>query len=187
MKFNVLIIITLPLTNILQINIIITLTRIIWYPSVFKTLCGNLSQHLPPEPFAIPTHNYYEALGYTAATKHYIDPEASKHCTIIIKAHGPDVIVANGGIITPSLQAKVTLSKELSNKAQYVFILDDLKTGYPLSIGQLCDDDCIAIFRKFNFNILKNNRIIITGTRNDHGMWSILLQSPTSPTPEVPR
>ena len=103
----------------------------------------------------------------------------------LTKADGPDVTVSNRGIITPSLQAKVP--KKLSNKTQYLFILDELKTGSFLSIFQLCDDDCIVIFSKFNVKIFKNNRIIITGTRNNHILWSITLQSPTSPTPKVSR
>ena len=35
--------------------------------------------------------------------------------------------------------------------------------------------------------IHKNNRIIITGIRNYHGMWIIPLQSPTSSTLKFPR
>ena len=43
-------------------------------------------------------------------------------------------------------------------------------------MGQLCDDDCVAIFNKFDVKILKHNRVIITGLR-DHtnGLWNIPL------------
>ena len=102
---------------------------------VVKTLCDNLTQQLSPEPFATPTHNYYEGLGYTSITHHYIDPEAAQHCTDITKVKGLDATVANGGVITPSLQAKVPLAKQLSNNAHHTFILDKLKIGSLLSIG----------------------------------------------------
>ena len=140
----------------------------------------------PPELFTTPTHNYYKVLGDTAATYHYLDPEDAKHCTNITKEDRQEVTVTNGGVITPSLQSKIPLHKVLSNERYNTFILDEMKTGYLLSIGQLCDDKCMKMFSKSNVEILKN-RIIITGTRNNHGMWSIALQSPPSQTPKVPR
>ena len=78
---------------------------------VFKILCGNLIQHPPPESFASPTHNYYKVLGDIATTHHYLESESTKKCTNIAKVDGPDVTVANGGVVTPSLQAKVPLAK----------------------------------------------------------------------------
>ena len=71
-------------------------------------------------------HKYYELMGYTAATHHYLNAEATRHYTNINKAKRLYITVANRGVITPSLQAKVPLTKELSNKAQHVFILDKL-------------------------------------------------------------
>ena len=96
-----------------------------------------------------------QAIGDTATTHPFLESEATNYCTNITNVDGPDITVSNGGVVIPSLQAKVTLSKELSNKAQPAFILDKLKTGSLLSISQLCNDDCIAIFNKFNVNILK--------------------------------
>ena len=80
---------------------------------VVKNLCDNLTQHPPPELFTTPTHNYYKALGDTSTTHHYLESEATKHCTNITKVDGPDITVANGGVITPSLQENVPLAKEL--------------------------------------------------------------------------
>jgi hypothetical protein len=51
--------------------------------------------------------------------------------------------------------------------------LDDLQTGTLISLAQLCDDDCIAIFNKHDVKILKHNEIIITGTRIPNGLWSL--------------
>ena len=152
----------------------------------FKTLCGNLSQHPPPEPSTTPTRSNYEVLGGTAVAHHYLEHEAAKHGDNITKIGGLYFTVENRDTITPSLQAKVPLSKELSNKTHHAFILDEMKTGSLLSTDQLYDGDCIAIFSKLNIKILINNKIIITGIRNDHGLWSIPFQSPTSPAPKVP-
>jgi hypothetical protein len=56
-----------------------------------------------------------------------------------------------------TLQGQLPLSKKLSPAAQTAFVLDDLKTGTLISLAQLCDDDCIAIFTKYDVKLLKNN------------------------------
>ena len=63
-------------------------------------------------------------------------------------------------------------------------------TGSLVSLGQLCDDDCIAIFTKYHVDILKNNQTIIKGERTDNGLWSIPLsdnqhKSSSSPHAEM--
>ena len=72
------------------------------------------------------------------------------------------------------------MAPELNNKAQHAYMFDDLKTGSLISIGQLCDDDCIAIFSRYNLKIIKNNKIIINGKRKDNGLWDIPVQPPKS-------
>ena len=43
-------------------------------------------------------------------------------------------------------------------------------------MGQLCDDDCVAIITKFDVEILKHNRVIITRLRDrTNGLWNIPL------------
>jgi hypothetical protein len=69
----------------------------------------------------------------------------------------------------------------LHRKIGHVF--DDLKTGSLTSIGQLCDDDSVALFDKHNVKIYKNGRAIIVGTRNTtNGLWNIPL-APKTMTP----
>ena len=52
------------------------------------------------------------------------------------------------------------------------------------SIGQVCDDDCVALFTKVNVNIYKDGIIIIVGKRNDtNGLWNIPLAPKAAPTP----
>ena len=67
----------------------------------------------------------------------------------------------------------LSLSENLTSKAQSAFVLDNLKTGSLISLAQLCDDDCIAIFTNYDVNIVKNNQVIITGRRESSGLWSI--------------
>jgi hypothetical protein len=71
------------------------------------------------------------------------------------------------------LKGTLPLSSRLSYKAQTAFVLDDLQTGTLVSLAQLCDDDCIAIFNKYEVRIIKKDEIIITGKRMSNGLWSI--------------
>jgi hypothetical protein len=57
----------------------------------------------------------------------------------------------------------LSLSDRLSTPAQAAFVLDDLKTGTLISLAQLCDDDCIAIFTKYDVQIVKDDQVIIKG------------------------
>ena len=68
-----------------------------------------------------------------------------------------------------NLQGQLPLSKKLSLTAQAAFVLDDLKTGTLISLAQLCDDDCIAVFTRYDVKLLKNNEVIITGKRMSNG------------------
>ena len=78
---------------------------------------------------------------------------------------------------------QVPLASQLSKSAQHGHVLNGLKTGSLISIGQLCDDDCAAIFTKFNVKIIKDGNIIITGARDSqNGLWTI----PLPPKPFLP-
>ena len=93
-------------------------------------------------------------------------------------SNGPNVLSASGDVMSSTLRGVLPLSPHLSTTAQSAFVLDDLQTGTLVSLAQLCDDDCIAIFTRFDVRILKNNTVLITGARTPNGLWSIPLQVP---------
>jgi hypothetical protein len=72
------------------------------------------------------------------------------------------------------------LSNKLTTPAQTAFVLDDLKTGTLISLAQLCDDDCIAIFTKYDVQIVKDDQVIIKGQRMTNGLWSVPLTQNTT-------
>jgi hypothetical protein len=76
------------------------------------------------------------------------------------------------------------LSPFLSSAAQSAYVIDELQTGTLISLGQLCGDDVTAVFSKKAVNLLKNNKIIITGTRLTNGLWSIPI-TPSSVAPSI--
>ena len=87
-----------------------------------------------------------DALADTAASHHYLQDDKDNVCTYIHLKEVPPVTVANGNTIAPRSDVQIPLSTKLSEKAQHAFLFDNLKTGSLISIGQLCDDDRIAIF-----------------------------------------
>jgi hypothetical protein len=120
----------------------------------------------------------------TGATGHYLDTAAEPHCTgIRATTTGPSLQVANGDTITTTKRAVVLLSTELSNKATAGHIFEHLKSGSLISIGQLCNDDCVALDTKYEVKIYKNGHIIIVGKRNaTNGLFTI----PLAPKPALP-
>ena len=74
---------------------------------------------------------------------------------------GPEVAVANGDTITLDFQANLPMSKTLSPRAQKVYIFEYIRTGSLISLGQLYDDDCIAIFSKYEVDIIEKDTVIL--------------------------
>ena len=82
-----------------------------------------------------PTSNQYNALVDTAENHNYFSEDTTDYYENTKPVSSPHVKVANGNIITPTGQAKIKLSSELSDEAQHVFMFDDLATELLLSIG----------------------------------------------------
>ena len=95
--------------------------------------------------------------------------------------HGPTILAANGAIMPITAQGQLPLSSHLSPAAQQAFVLDDLTTGTLVSLGQLCDDNCIALFTKYNVHIIKNDQVIIQGKREANGLWLVPIDPPSNP------
>ena len=69
-----------------------------------------------------------------------------------------------------SLEGIVPLAKELSKNTKKVYMFDDLQKGSLVSLGKLCDVDCIVIFTKYGVRILKK--------RYNHHRWKEYKQRP---------
>ena len=94
-------------------------------------------------------------------------------------SNGPTVLSASGDVMTSHVRGILPLSPLLSDTAQSAFVLDELRTGTLVSLAQLCDDDCIAIFSKFDVKIVKKDTVvIILGRRTPNGLWSIPIATP---------
>ena len=95
-----------------------------------------------------------KALPETADTDHYLQPDALPHCSHIMRTtSGPTFHVANDNIINPNLRATLKMTNTISPKAQSVHVFNNITTGSLISAGMFFDDDCIAIFTKFDVKV----------------------------------
>jgi hypothetical protein len=66
----------------------------------------------------------------------------------------------------------------LSTKAKTAHVLDGITNSSLVSMGQLCDDNCIAVLDKRKLQVFKNNECILQGARNQtDGLWDIAIPS----------
>jgi hypothetical protein len=80
--------------------------------------------------------------------------------------------------IQATQSGQLPLHRSLSTKATTAHILDGITNSSLISIGQLCDDDCIAVLDKMKLKIYKNQECILQGTRNrTDGLWDISINT----------
>ena len=95
------------------------------------------------------------ALVDTGATGHYLDENTEKICeNIEPTSTGPIISVANGDVMNATKRATMPLAPQLSAQAKEAHVFKDLSSGPLVSIGRLCDDDCVALFSKTNYMLL---------------------------------
>jgi hypothetical protein len=84
-------------------------------------------------------------------------------------------------IIQATHKGTIPLHPSLSQQAQQAHSFPKITNLSLISIGQICDDNCTAVFNKQNLKIYKDTDIhivsgksIINGTQNDiDGLWDI--------------
>jgi hypothetical protein len=84
---------------------------------------------------------------------------------------GPIILSASVTPMPTTQKGTLSLSDRLSSPTQAAFVLDDLKRGTLISLAQLCEDDCIAIFTKYDVQTI--DQVIIKGQRcpMDYGQF----------------
>ena len=90
-----------------------------------------------------------------------------KHASFLQSKHqlqnGPYTTLPDNSKIQATIKGTLPLHPSLSLTA---LVYPNFNNEFLLSIGQLCDDGCIAIFEKSKLSILKNGKIILSGHRN---------------------
>ena len=89
-----------------------------------------------------------------------------------------NTLLPNAQSITSKKQGQLTLHPSLSTQSQQAIVLPQLKSASLISLGQLCDDQCIVLLNKKKILVCKNNKEIINGHRNpNNGLWDIPIRS----------
>ena len=92
----------------------------------------------------------------------------------ITSATGLDVHQPDSTVLTMEATGTIPIDETLSSKATKSMILPELKSASLISMGQLCDDDCLVILSKKKLAVVKNNKIVLQGTRNKKDdLWDI--------------
>ena len=108
--------------------------------------------------------NTFNAKLDSGASKHFFK---STHCKFLdyVQAlkNGLIAYLPNNTIVQASHKATITLHDNISKKASEVLIFPHLRNESLISIGQLCDDDCIIIFTKNKFFVTKNGHCSFQG------------------------
>jgi len=83
----------------------------------------------------------------SGASVHYFKPEGA--ATVLVHnvtatPNGPSVYLPNGTILRAQRKGQLLLSEHLSSKAQTTQILEGIAESSLISLGQLCDDNCVA-------------------------------------------
>ena len=128
---------------------------------------------LVPHKAHQPTSNNFVLKADTGASQHYIKYTDKKYLTnySVIKTN-QTIMLPNGTQIPSTVQGHLPLPQSLNQSTTLAKVLPALRNTSLLSIGQLCDDHCIAIFQKNKFDVIKNNKIVLTGPRNfQDGLW----------------
>lgn len=61
--------------------------------------------------------------------------------------------------------------------AKKAHVLDGLSNVSLLSIGHLCDDDCITVFDKRNLRVYKQGQLVLKGVRKwTNGLWDVIFK-----------
>ena len=87
---------------------------------------------------------------------------------------GPTVQLPNNETVITTRTENIPLESSLRDHSKNSHIFDGLHIASFISLGQLCDNDCVAILDKNEIIILKGKTLILKGHRNKtYGLWDI--------------
>ena len=124
-------------------------------------------------------HNIHTvAKADTGASKHYFTPmDKSILQDIKLLPKSSSIHLPNNHTIHATETGQLAIHPSITSIASKVQVLPQLKNSSLISIGQLCDDGCVAIFDKRLLHIFKNNLLVLKGHRNlIDGLWDVPLK-----------
>ena len=113
----------------------------------------------------------------SGATGNYVKPSDSHVLKNITTTPGPKVMLPYSSIIQSNQSGTLPIPG-LSEIATRAHIYNDLHSLSLLSVGRLCNDDCLVLFDKQHMKVFQNNKEILRGDRNHQdGLWDVNLST----------
>ena len=151
-----------------------------------KNKINKTTQVLPNLGLKTHPKSYKEALlmkADTGASGHYIGAKDTHKFGIknLLKTRSPKLVqLLNEELIESTHELNLAIPK-VSPSSTQATVFPKITNSSLLSIGKLCDDNCIAIFSKNDMKIVKDKDLILTGKRNlSDGLWDVELDQSTS-------
>ena len=143
---------------------------------------------VPPKHFNTPmsaiqkpgvTFSSVVAKADSGASCHYFRPQDAPILRQVQHIQtSPTVQLPDDTTITGNKKGLLPLSSSLSNCAKTAHIFPHLKSASLVSLGQLCDNDCVVILNKNEIIVKKKNKTVLKGHHNfTDGLWDISLST----------
>ena len=101
----------------------------------------------------------------------------------ITLSNGPSAYLPNKQKIKATAQGVLPLHPTLSQASQTALVFPQLTNESLISVGQLCDDNCIVKFDKKTVTVHKNNKLILHGNRcYDDKLYNLNISNISTPT-----
>ena len=134
-----------------------------------------MSQQLPilVPPFSTTTTSPIIAKPDSGASDMYWREEDKSILSNLTPNNGPTVNLPDGTSIQSNEMGHLPIPS-LSPTASQCHVLPDLRSASLISVGKLCNDDCVVTFDKHRVYVTKNNKIILQGHRNRRdNLWDM--------------
>ena len=113
----------------------------------------------------------------SGASKYFVKEDEKMILSSIQEDTSTVVILPNKMELNTSTVGTLPLSPALTPKAVKANVLPGMTNSSLLSIGQLCDNDCIALFHKKYLHIYKSAQLVLKGDRNKiDGLWDVSIK-----------
>ena len=116
------------------------------------------------------------AKGDSGASSHFIQEDGQQCLSNIENCDGPTIQLPDASTLKVTKEGTLPFSNLLTKQGKTATIVPGLQSSSLISIPQLCDDGCNVLLDNKKLYAVKNNKLILTGTRNKHDrLWDIPL------------
>ena len=145
---------------------------------LIKNLITHFTSTAPVASYALKSNCKHLQTTLTAkldsgATKHFlteIDGKKLSHVKTLL--NGPTASLPNNALVKATKIGNLPSNNILSRKVCEALIFPNITNASSLSVGQLCDDNCLARFSKTRFFVLKKQQNYTSGT-SEQNRWFV--------------